>query len=187
MSPASGSSDAPASSGDRAGHLVLVGLMGTGKTTVGQHLSERLGRPLVDTDELVEVATGRSIHDLFSTKGEAAFRRYELDSLTRALAREEPSVIATGGGVVTTAEARHALRTEVVVWLRASPETLAERLDGDATRPLLGGRNPLEVLRELSEHRKGFYQEVATATVESDGCAPDKVADEVLDVLGWAP
>jgi hypothetical protein len=97
MSPASGSSDAPASSGDRAGHLVLVGLMGTGKTTVGQHLSERLGRPLVDTDELVEVATGRSIHDLFSTKGEAAFRRYELDSLTRALAREEPSVIATGG------------------------------------------------------------------------------------------
>jgi shikimate kinase len=167
-------------------HLALVGLMGSGKSSVGRLLAERLGRTLIDTDEQVEAATGTTIGELFSTRGEAAFRRYELDTLQRSLARAEPVVIATGGGVVTTSEARRALALDAtVVWLRASPEALAGRLHGDTTRPLLGDRDPVEVLSELHEHRAPLYEEVADVIVDVDHDEPSRVADRVLDVLGW--
>jgi shikimate kinase len=166
-------------------HLALVGLMGSGKSSVGRVLADQLDRVLIDTDELVERVTGESISELFRSRGEAAFRRYELDSLGRALARSTPSVIATGGGVVTTPKARRMLaRDATVVWLRARPESLLERLRGDATRPLLGDRDPLTVLRELHEHRSPLYAEVADLVVDVDGHRPEQVAAEVLDALG---
>ena len=169
-------------------HLALVGLMGSGKSTVGRILADRLDRRLVDTDELVESAVGTTIAELFAARGEPAFRRYELDTLTRSLTRPEPSIIATGGGVVTTTEARQALKIDAdVVWLRASPESLAARLHGDDTRPLIGDRDPLQVLSDLHEHRAPLYAEVADVIVDVDGLAPVEVADRVLEMLGLAP
>ena len=166
-------------------HLVLVGLMGSGKTTVGHVLAERLGWDYVDTDEQVELATGTTVHELFSTHGEASFRHYELETLKRSLARDTPAVIATGGGVVTTLDARRALAVDAqVVWLRASPDALARRLDGDDTRPLLTGRDPLEALRDLHERRAPLYAEVADVVVDVDEDEPSRVADRVLELLG---
>lgn len=169
-------------------HLALVGLMGSGKTTVGHILAARLARTLIDTDDLIESATGKTIPELFSSEGEPAFRRYELDSLTRALARSELSVIATGGGVVTTPEARRMLELDAtVVWLRASPELLAKRLGDDPSRPLLAGRDPLEAIRDMSVHRTPWYEEVADFIVDADDDDADRVADAVLDVVGLTP
>jgi shikimate kinase len=169
-------------------HLALVGLMGSGKSSVGAVLAERLGRVLIDTDHLVEANTGTTIAHLFQSQGEAAFRRFELDSLGRALAREEPSVIATGGGIVTSPQARRMLSIDAtVVWLQARPEVLAGRLGGDVSRPLLGGREPLTVLTELLEARAPLYAEVADVEVDAGGNDPEQVAEAVLDVLGWHP
>lgn len=171
-----------------SGHLALVGLMGTGKSSVGRILAERTGRELIDTDALVQGITGRSIGELFAGEGEAAFRRYELDSLHRSLARNEPVIVATGGGVVLTPDARQALeRDATVVWLRADPDLLARRLDGDRSRPLLSGHDPLATLRDLHDHRAPLYAEVADVVVDIGDRSADEVADEVLDVLGWQP
>lgn len=168
-------------------HLALVGLMGSGKTSVGRLVATRTGRTLVDTDDLVETVTGRSIAELFASEGEEAFRRYELDSLRRALARSDRSVVATGGGVVTTPEARRALaRDSFVVWLDADPSTLVARLASDDARPLLSGRDPLTVLADLHERRAPLYREVADRIVAVDGLEPERVADVVLDVMGWS-
>lgn len=169
-------------------HLALIGLMGSGKSSVGRILADRLDRVLIDTDHQVEAATGRPIAELFVAQGEAAFRRYELQSLRRALARTEPVVVATGGGVVTTPDARRALKIDAItVWLRADPKVLAERLDGDRNRPLLMGRDPVEVLGELHRQRGPLYEQVASMVVDVDDLEPDQVADEVLTVLGWQP
>ncbi len=161
--------------------------MGSGKTSVGRLLAERTGRALVDTDDLVETVTGRTITALFSSEGEDAFRRFELESLRRALARTEPAVVATGGGVVTTPEARRALALDsIVVWLDADPATLTHRLEADGARPLLVGRDTREVIDELHERRAPLYREVADRIVVVDGLDPAGVADAVLDVLGWS-
>jgi shikimate kinase len=168
-------------------HLALVGLMGSGKSTVGRLLAERLGREFIDTDEQVELATGMSVAELFSRLGEEAFRRYELETLSRALSHRVPVVIATGGGVVTTPRARRALeRDGLVVWLRASPEALAARLEGDDSRPLIGDRDPLTVLRSLDEQRRPLYEEVADLVVDVDDLPPDRVAELVLEMMGLA-
>jgi shikimate kinase len=173
-------------SGPTTQHLALVGLMGSGKSSVGRVLATRLERELIDTDALVEAATGRPVNEIFASEGEEAFRRYELNSLTRALSRSAPAVVATGGGVVITADARQALRRNAtVIWLRADPSVLARRLEGDRTRPLLADRDPLARLKELHDHRAPLYEEVADAVVEADGDNPSEVAEQVLDVLGW--
>ncbi|MGY6502304.1 MAG: shikimate kinase [Acidimicrobiales bacterium] len=167
-------------------HVALIGLMGSGKTTVGRLLAERSHRPLVDTDSLVEAATGQSVAELFGGEGEAAFRRYELDCLARALARSEPSIVATGGGIVLTDAARNLLRRDAtVVWLRAAPSTLAARLGDDITRPLLADRDPVDVLTDLETRRSVLYDEVADVVVDADGPDPVDVADRVAAVLGW--
>lgn len=171
-----------------ADHLALVGLMGSGKTSVGEVLAERTGRRLIDTDRLVEANTGTTIAQLFQSEGEAAFRRYEVESLRRALLQEAPAVIATGGGIVTSPEARHMLTVNsTVVWLRADPEVLAARLGQDSTRPLLGERDALQTLTAMHEDRAPLYEEVSDLVVDADLGDPEQVADAILDMLGWAP
>src|SRR3954447_23792148 len=142
---------APDRSPDRS--IVLVGLMGAGKTTVGRRLAKRLGLPFVDSDEEVEKAADQKISEIFERFGEASFRDGERRILRR-LVEGSPKVIATGGGAFVDPETRALiLENCIAVWLKAEPETLAERVSRRNNRPLLRGKNPLETLRDLGERR----------------------------------
>src|SRR3954470_8668209 len=115
--------------------------MGAGKTTVGTLCAQRLGRGFVDTDALVETVTGATVPELFATIGEAGFRARERAALADAMASPEPLVVACGGGAMVDPENRRMARRGVVVWLQASPEVLAARVDRDGAtnRPLIAG------------------------------------------------
>lgn len=162
-------------------HIVLVGLMGTGKTTVGRVVAERLGRPFLDSDEIVEARTGRTVREIFEVDGEAAYRPLETDALLDALASSEPAVIAAAGGVVLSPVNRAALRESgaKVVWLRAAPALLVERaLRGDH-RPLLDG-DAAGTLSRMATERESLYAEVAGESIDVDGRTPAEVAEEIL-------
>ena len=163
-------------------HLVLIGLMGSGKTTVGEACAARLGRALVDTDELVLATAGRSIGDIFASGGEAEFRRLEVSAVADVCASPEPLVISCGGGVVLEPANRSALRNAgVVVWLRGTPATLAARVGADAAdRPLLRSRDAEEELERLAELRAPLYESIAHATVDTDDRSINDVVDAVL-------
>jgi shikimate kinase len=147
--------DAPVVPADR--HLVLIGMMGAGKSTVGRLLARRLGRPLVDSDAVVEARTGSTVRELWEREGEAGYRLLETDALLDALAAPEPAVIAAAGGVVLAEANRVALagdRAEVV-WLRAGVEVLVDRATraGGTHRPLLDG-DPAAKLTALYRARE---------------------------------
>jgi shikimate kinase len=148
-------------------HVVLVGLMATGKTTIGRRLATRLDRPFVDADGELEDRTGLSVRDLFEKEGEPGFRRLESDLLGELLDTPEPHVIATGGGVVVTPESRERLKGAgaFVVWLDADPAFLASRAAGKTTRPLLDG-DPVGTLKRLSSERAPWYAEVADVRID---------------------
>lgn len=149
-------------------HVVLVGLMGSGKTTVGRRLAARLGRGFVDADEALEQIADRSIAEIFETDGEAAFRALEADVLEELLEHHEPTVVAAGGGVVLHPGSRARLRRSSVttVWLDASPAFLASRVKPKAHRPLLSDGSARDVLARLHAERAPLYAEVADLTVD---------------------
>lgn len=142
--------------------------MATGKSTIGRAVASRTGRPFIDSDAQIEAETGRTVRDIFEQEGEAAFRRLEADALAKALANEEPSVIAAAGGVVLSPHNRALLkRAGRVVWLRADPRTLAHRVRPDDHRPLLQD-DPLATLTRLAGEREALYSEVADAVIDVD-------------------
>jgi shikimate kinase len=148
-------------------HVVLVGLSGTGKTSVGRRLAALLGWPFADADETIEERTGRTVRGIFAADGEAAFRELEATVMAQLLVSPHPSVIAAGGGAIVTELTRKSLQQpEVfVVWLTATPEFLASRTTKKAHRPLLDG-DPVAALARLSEERAGWYAEVADVTFD---------------------
>ena len=151
-----------------AGSIVLVGLMGSGKTTVGRRLAARLELPFVDADEAVEAVSGSSVAELFATRGEEGFRDVEADVLARLLDDPERMVLAAGGGVVLRPENRARLRDPdvTVVWLDADPAFLASRIEKKAHRPLLAGEEPPRaVLERLHRERAALYGQVADLRV----------------------
>lgn len=165
-----------------APHLVLVGLMGAGKTTVGQRCAELLARPFLDTDELVVAAAGVPFDDIWAAEGEAGFRQRERLAVADATASPTPLVISCGGGAVLDADNRGALRAHgVVVWLLASSAELASRLVHDDSRPLLAGGDKTATLERLRALREPAYEAVAHVQVATDGRAVDEVADAVLE------
>ncbi len=162
-------------------HLVLVGLMGSGKTTVGRILAERLHRPFHDSDAMIEAQTGRTVRDIWAADGEAAFRAVETQVLNEALDDPTPSVIAAAGGVVLRDENRAVLRNgrSRVVWLCADPSHLVDRVRSGGHRPLLDN-DPEATLRQMFADREELYRDVAHAIVRTDGRSVFEVVEAVL-------
>lgn len=162
-------------------HVALIGMMGSGKSTVGRRVAVLTGREFIDLDDAIVARAGTSIPDIFATDGEAAFRRAEWEALVAVLARTDPVVVATGGGVVMTATCRELLdRGADVVWLRTSPTCLARRVGDGRGRPLLSGEDPATVLRRLADDREPFYAATADVVVDTDGLTVDAVAELVV-------
>jgi len=148
--------------------IILTGLPGCGKSTVGRQLGRRLQMPFVDTDHVIEQRIGCSIRDYFAREGEDAFREVEQSVLQDLCGRAEAHVIATGGGIVLREANRRCMQAAgTVVYLRSTVEELARRLRHDTQRPLLQGVDPLQRLRDLYAARDPLYREVATFTIES--------------------
>ena len=164
---------------------MLIGMMGSGKTTVGKAYAERIGRPFVDTDQMIEAKTGRTVRDLFADDGEAAFRVLESGVLIDALARTEPHVIAAAGGAVLSEVNRLAMRESAnVVWLRAMPATLASRVGpraGRGHRPLIDD-NPLQRITQMVHDRADVYADAANVVIDVDLLNKSNVLD-LLDVV----
>jgi shikimate kinase len=148
-------------------HVVLVGLPGAGKSTVGRRLAKELDRPFADVDEQVELEAGATIPALFRDRGEAEFRRREAEVVADLVGRPHPLVIAAGGGVVTIDANRARLAGAYVIWLRASPEFLAGRTD-PSYRPLLAG-DARATLARLAAERAPLYEAVADLAVDVEG------------------
>jgi shikimate kinase len=168
-------------------HVVLVGLMGSGKSTIGRVLADRLGWPLIDSDAEVERVTGRTVRDIFETSGEPAFRSVETQVLLDAMKSPTPSIIAAAGGVVLSQANRDALRAATaVVWLRCEPDILVKRVsDGSDHRPLLA-EDPVATLRTMHRDRNTLYASVATVIIDVDARTPRDIADEIAGVVSCA-
>ena len=165
------------------GHLVLVGLMGAGKTTVGQECARRLDRPFVDTDVEIERTAGHTVAEIFATEGEERFRARERDAVVEVCTRTEPLVVACGGGVILDPANREALRAAgTVVWLRAPAVELAARVGAGETRPLLAD-DPVGSLARLEREREPAYAAAAQVVVDTAGLAPTTVTERVLSAF----
>lgn len=162
--------------------IALVGLMGVGKSSVGRRLASALGLPFRDADAEVEAAAGRSIPDIFAELGEAAFRDGERRVIARLL-DQPPHILATGGGAFMNAETRRLIKSRAIsVWLKADLEVLARRVSRKDTRPLLVGKDPLEVLQAQAEARYPAYAE-ADVVVETGDTAHHVTVDQVIRAL----
>jgi shikimate kinase len=160
-------------------NLVLVGFMGSGKSSVGRILSSLTGFALVDTDTLVAQEAGQSINAIFKQHGEEYFRALEAKTL-RSLVGRIGLIVATGGGVVTVAENRGILpQIGPVVWLDASPEQLYQRVK-HSKRPLLQTDDPRSTVENLYRSRHPFYREVATVHIDSGSLTHRQTAEAVL-------
>lgn len=167
-----------------AEHIVLVGMMGAGKTSVGKLLAEKLDRPFFDVDAWIEDEEGISIASIFQTRGEAAFRNLEANVLASFLANPIASVLSVGGGAVTDGRNRTVMNAQKrIVWLRANDATLASRVGDGSDRPLLVGKDPAAELARLSGIRTPMYTEVADIIVDVDDLALDDVVERVAEAL----
>jgi shikimate kinase len=162
--------------------IALVGLMGVGKSSVGRRLANALELPFRDADAEVEAAAGRSIPDIFADLGEPAFREGERRVIARLL-DHPPHVLATGGGAFIHEETRKLVKSKAVsVWLKTDLDVLARRVGRKDNRPLLTGKDPLTVLRDLAEVRYPAYAE-ADVTVETGDAAHHVTVDQVIRAM----
>jgi shikimate kinase len=163
-----------------AERILLIGMMGSGKSTVGRLLAERLGWPYLDSDEQVVARTGKTVPELFAERGESQFRAEEAEALAQATTSDGPAVVSVAGGAVLAADNRRRIRVAgQVVWLRAEVATLAARVGTGTGRPLLGD-DPHAALQRLYLERLPLYEELADVTVDVDHLTPLEVADRVL-------
>ncbi len=168
--------------------IFLAGYRGTGKSTLGRLLAERLGWQFIDVDDQVEEQAGRSIADIFATDGEESFRDLE-EEVVAKLCETDQVIIGLGGGSILREASRNRVKEAgPVIYLTASAEELALRIDHDATsesrRPsLTQNEDLLAEVKEVLKHRKPLYEECATITVSTQDWSPDALADEVLKQL----
>lgn len=163
--------------------ILLIGMMGAGKTTVGRLLAERLQWPYLDSDDEVERRTGRSVPEIWKSDGEAAFRREEAAVLAEACRLDGPVVVSVAGGAVLDYANRALIREcGLVVWLRAAVPTLAARVGSGAGRPLLES-GPASALAKLLEKRAPVYEELAQQVYDVDRLSPPQVVDLIVDAM----
>lgn len=161
-------------------NIVLVGLMGAGKTTVGRQLAKRLNRPFVDSDHEIEVRTGVPIPTIFEIEGEAGFRKRETQVIAE-LVRSRGLVLATGGGAVLNPENRANLRANGwVIYLNVPPKQLYERTHADRNRPLLQVEDPLARLQELHTIRDPLYRDAAHQVMDGSRMAAGGITQFLL-------
>jgi shikimate kinase len=161
--------------------IVLIGPMGAGKTTVGELVGDRLGVAVRDTDHDVEAVAGRAISEIFVDDGEAAFRALERSAVAEALTSHR-GVLTLGGGAVLDPDTRASLAGHDVVFLRVGLADAVKRVGLGTSRPLLLG-NVRGRIKTLLDERTPIYESVATLTVDTDGRAPEEIADEIVTAL----
>ncbi|MCP8616845.1 shikimate kinase [Salirhabdus salicampi] len=157
--------------------ICLTGFMGSGKTTIGTELAERLNAPFIDTDELIEQTYKLSIPQIFSTYGEQTFRHYEEETLKKV--SRDNCVISTGGGIIERSANREQLKEYfTTIFLRTSFHEIEKRLETDTTRPLWS--KDVDSKRRLYEQRQPLYLEVADIVVDTDGKSTDEIVETIL-------
>jgi len=162
--------------------VVLIGLMGAGKTAVGRRLANRLDLPFIDADSEIEEAAGASISEIFAEHGEAYFRQGERKVIARLL-ENGPQVLATGGGAYRNPDTRANIKAHgLSVWLKADIKVLMKRVGRRDNRPLLAAGDPANVMKKLMEERYPIYAE-ADVTVESRDVPHDVIVGAVIDAL----
>lgn len=165
---------------------VLIGLPGSGKSTIGRRLAKALNLTMLDTDAAIEETTGRTIADIFATDGEAEFRRIEEEVIRSALATHD-GVLSLGGGAVTTAGVRSALAGHTVVYLEISAAEGVRRTGGSTVRPLLAGPDRAEKFRALMSERVPLYRRVATMRINTNRRNPGAVVRTIVTRLENPP
>ena len=162
--------------------VVLVGMMGAGKSSVGRRVALRLGIPFVDADTEIEKAAGMAITDIFAIRGEAEFRAGEARVILRLL-EGGPQVLATGGGAFINPDTRAAIAAKgISIWLKAEPDVLMKRIKRRQDRPLLHTADPAATLRKLLEEREPVYA-LADLTVQSREVTHDRIVDEIVGAV----
>jgi shikimate kinase len=161
---------------------VLIGLPGSGKSTIGRRLAKSLGTSMLDTDVAIEETTGRTIADIFATDGEKEFRRIEEDVIRGALASHD-GVLSLGGGAITTPGVRDALAGHTVIYLEISAAEGVRRTGGSTVRPLLAGPDRNEKFKALMAERVPLYRRVATMRVNTNRRNPGAVVRHIVDRL----
>ena len=162
-------------------HLILVGLPGVGKTTIGRAAARRLGRDFLDFDQEIERRAGMDVREIFRLKGEDHFRELEF-ALTKELSTSGGMVLAPGGGWITQQRSVELLRSAGrIIYLRASPEAVAKRLRRVETRPLLAGRDPVVALRDLYEKRRALY-ETADTVLDTESLMRQQLIAKVVEL-----
>ena len=166
-------------------NIILVGYMGSGKTSVSKALEKITGLMFLDTDEEIVKRASKSINAIFAEDGEEAFRGMETALLQELIETGWKGILSTGGGMPVRQENRSLLKKlGTVVYLKTSPEATCKRLEGDTTRPLLAGladhEAKLAKIRSMLELREPFYVEAADMTVQTDGLAPKEIADKIV-------
>ena len=158
-------------------NIYLIGMMGSGKSTVGKTLSEKMNKPFIDLDSEIEKGTGENISEIFDIDGEEQFRKME----TKQLKQYSESIVACGGGIVLKDENREFINENgVTILLTASMEELSHRLSDSGNRPLLADDNTEEALTKLWLERQLHYLNTADFTIETDGKNPEQLTEEIL-------
>jgi shikimate kinase len=163
--------------------VLLIGMMGAGKSTTGKLLSDRLGWPYLDSDDEIERLTGKTVPEIWKAEGEPAFRAEEAKVLAQACTSDGPAVVSVAGGAVLDPENRAFIRRGgLIVWLRADVSTLVRRVGAGAGRPLLES-SPAEAMARLYEQRAPIYSELADLVFDVDRMSPPQVVDQIVAAL----
>lgn len=171
-----------------APHLILIGLMGSGKSSVGKICAQQLGRSFIDTDDVIATNNNAPITELFSILGESVFRDQEQAVVAQVCSSESSLVIACGGGAVLDRRSRDIVKSSgTVVWLQASPDELQRRIKDPTTRPLLAGGQPSKILTDLADIRNPIYQSTADFCIDTQSLTATEVAAAVIKEYAPCP